>query len=73
VYSDLTTAKTQLEANLRKLQVRALKRENAMLRSEVTKVETQGNDDEALAYLREVQALAQERRKLRARGKPGGS
>jgi DNA primase len=71
VYSDLTTAKTQLEANLRKLQVRALQQEHALLKSEAARAERQGDFDAEIASLREIEERTRRRMQLRSRG-PGG-
>lgn len=72
VYSDLTTAKTQLEANLRKLKVRALQQEHALLKSEAARAERQGDFDAELASLREIEERTRLRMQLRSRG-PGGA
>ena len=75
VYSDLTTAKTQLEANLRKLQVRALQQESALLQSETARAERQGDVEAELASLREIEERTRRRMQLRSRGMggPGGA
>lgn len=71
VYSDPKTAHTELEANLKKLRVRALQREGALLRSEgVSQAASQGDLDAETSALRELEARARERHRLRGRPPP---
>lgn len=75
VYSDLTTAKAQLEANLRKLKMRALHQEHLLLKSEIARAERQGDSEMEDTTLRAVEELARKRMRLRSRnsGGAGGS
>jgi hypothetical protein len=71
VYSDLSTAKSQLEANLKKLKVRAIEQERVSLKSEVVRAGQQGDLDAEMASLREVEERFRQRARLRSRGAGG--
>jgi DNA primase len=67
VHQDIDIARTQLTANLTKLKVRALSRENAIVSQEAAWAETSGDSDGALEMLRQIQERAQQKRRMRER------
>ncbi len=71
VYSDLSTAKSQLEANLKKLKVRAIEQERVSLKNEVVRAGQQGDLDAEMASLREIEERFRQRTRLRSRGAGG--
>ncbi len=72
VHSDQATARTALVAGLRKLQIMVLQHEKALLQSKTAEAESQGDEAAEEAAMREAMALAQQRRKLRAKSGGGG-
>jgi DNA primase len=63
-FQDIETAREKLLENAAKLKMRALTRENALDRQEAARAEAQGDDDAAMAYLREMSERARKKARL---------
>lgn len=64
VHPDIDTARMDLIANAEKLKVRSLSRDNAYGAQEMARAEARGEEDEAMALLREAQERARKKRGL---------
>ncbi|MCS6898613.1 MAG: DNA primase [Myxococcales bacterium] len=72
VYSDLSTARSQLEANLKKLKVRSIEQERVSLKKEVVRAGQLGDQEAEMASLREIEECFRQRMQLRSR-RAGGA
>ena len=64
VHQDVTTARTQLFLHAERLKVRSLTSDNRHTTDDIARAEAMGDEDEATALLREVQARARQKRGL---------